>query len=216
LTIDWNYPVYLSEDGRYTKLPDPPTLYKIMTKEDRRPLLVLREFPTFDDPNNEKLSRKLFTEKTVLLSHWFNCVRLPHHVTETTHPFHPLYQGDDPPQLFLASADGAQVLSFDYLLPRADLKKYMVRILDAHYVKSPSKVVDDLVKMLPRFDKLDRKIQDLKENLDRAIESTGPRSNKARKLMRELKRAEADRSELEAKKKALREIPLKEAKKAAP
>ena len=196
-------------DGRYHGQPALPQAYEVISGKDERPLLVLREFAAFDDPNNEKLSRKLFTEQTVLLSHWFNCVRLPHHVIETGHPFHVLYQEDKPPQLFMASADGSTVVPFDYTASRADLKKEMTRVLDEYYTKSPSRVINDLVKVLSRFDKLDRKIQDLKENLDVAIESSGPRSKKAKKLMKELERAEEERSELESKKDELRKIPLK-------
>jgi regulator of replication initiation timing len=85
----------------------------------------------------------------------------------------------------------------------------MSRVLDKYYEKNPTKVVSDLMKMLPKFDRLDVEIQDLKENLDRAIEEKGPLSSKARKLRKELDRAEKERKALEEKKAALRKIPLK-------
>ena len=192
---------------------DPKEAFRILSGEDRRPLLVLREFSTYDDPNNEKLSRKLYTERTVLLSHWFNCVRLPHHVTDKDHPFHALFQGEDPPQLFLAGPDGSKLVPFDYKSPKANLEKEMSRVLDAYYVKNPSRVVTRLLGLLPKFDKLDWKIQDLKEKLDKAIEENGPASSRARKVRKELKRAEAERKKLEEQKKTLRDILLKGAKK---
>ncbi len=216
LEIDWNYPVYTPADptGR-TQAPstgkelDIARIYEILARKDKRPLLVLREFSTFDDPNNEKLSRKLYTEKSVLLSHWFNCVRLPHHVTESDHPFHGLYKGQSPPQLFIAGADGSLAEPFEFKSSRADLLKNMNRVLDRYYTRNPAKVIGELVKMLPRFDRLDLEIQNLKESLDCAIEENGHLSGKARKLSRELDRAEKERDALEEKKKALREIPFK-------
>lgn len=218
LTIDWDYPVYSPEtrkSGNRTESPlmpkalDLSAAYKVLAKEDQRPLLVLREFSTFDDPDNEKLSRKLYTEKTVLLTHWFNCVRLPHHVMEADHPFHNLFTDEEPPQLFLASADGSNVVPFDYTRSRADLEKVMIGILDDYYVENPSKVLNDVVQILKRFDKLDRKIQDLKESLDKAIERSGPKTGKARKLMQELERAEQEYKALKEEQKTVRDIPLK-------
>lgn len=173
-------------------------------------MLILREFSSFDDPGNEKLSRQLYTEKTVLMSHWFRCVRLPHHVTEPEHPFSCLYQGEDPPQLMMTDGSGTRIEAFAYGSSRADLSSEMDRILKDYYVKSPSKAVDELVKLLPKFDTLDVDIQDLKEALDKVIEGAGPRSGKARKLQKELARAEAKRKALEEKKESLRDIPLKD------
>ena len=216
LKIDWTYPVYTPpEQSGKTRAPsvskslDIPMIYEVLAKDDKRPLLVLREFSTFDNPDNEKLSRKLYTEKTVLLSHYFNCIRLPHHVTEPEHPFNGLFQENKPPQLFLASADGTLFEPFEFNSSRANLLKDMNRILDKYYVKNPTKVINDLFKLLPKFDKLDLEIQDLKEDLDRAIEEKGPLSSRARKLQKELDRAEKERKNLEKKKAALREIPLK-------
>lgn len=184
--------------------------YKVIRGDDKRPLLILREFSTFDDPLNEKLSRKLYTEKTVLLTHWFYCVRLPHHVTEEDHPFHNLFKGNNPPQLMLASNDGANVYPFEFKTARSDLLKSMLGVLDTYYVKSPKKSVDSLIKLLPKFDKSDKKIQDLKEQVDRSIEKLGPRAGKTKKLMRDLEKEKKAREKLDAKKKALRKLLLKD------
>ncbi|MEW6743160.1 MAG: hypothetical protein AB1486_10415 [Planctomycetota bacterium] len=220
LTIKWNYPVYApttpspatgSRTGELGGALELREVYRILANGDTRPLLVLREFATFDDPGNEKLSRRLYTERTVLLCHWFNCVRLPPHVTELDHPFHMLFAGDDAPQLLLARADGSAVFPFEYKAPGADLEKLMTRVLDDHYAKNPSQVLGQLLKMLPRFDQLDSQIQELKDALDKAIEEQGATSGKAKKLARDLARLQVEKRELEERKEALRQIPLKTA-----
>ena len=218
LTIDWVYPVYLPEtkapEGRTSAAPvrralEAAKAYEVLRAEDPRPLLVLREFSTFDDPSNEKLSRQLYTEATVTLSHWFRCVRLPHHVEEADHPFHALFASDDAPQLFLATPDGSQVWSFDYRASRADLAAVMLKVLDAAYTKNPETRCEQLVKMLSEFDRVDAQISRLKETLDEAIEDHGPRSTRARKAQKKLEDAQSDKAALVPKKKALEDIPLK-------
>jgi hypothetical protein len=221
LTIDWNYPVYTpaprkskgTESPEVRRALDPVQAFEVLAGDDRRPLLVLREFSSFDDSGNEKLSRKLYTERTVLLSHWFRCVRLPHHVVEEDHPFHNLFTGNQPPQLFLAGAKGDEIAFFEYESTRADLEKLMNRFLADYYVKKPARVIDELIKLMKRFDKLDGEIQKLKEEMDRAVEQSGPRSGKARKLIGELARAEEEWTALKTKRDEIRAIPLKEADK---
>jgi len=216
LKISWNFPVYTPPEERGTRAPSVeknlalPKVYEVLAGDDKRPLLILREFDSFDDPDNEKLSSKLYTEKTVLLAHWFNCIRLPHHVTKDDHPFHNLFTGNDPPQLLVVAKNGDNLVPFNYTSSRANMLKYMTKYLDYYYAKSPSKVVSSILKMLPKFDKLDKEIQSLKEDLDEAIEKNGPRSGKTKKLRKLLARAQSDFKALEEKKKELRKIPLKE------
>jgi len=220
LEIDWNYPVFVPKAvtgatgeryaGQQVAL-DSEEVYELFAGDDRRPMLVLREFPTFDDPGNAKLTKKLYTEDTVLLSHWFNCVRLPHHVTQLNHPFHNLFLGERPPQLFLADPAGKPVFPFDYTASSSDLEKDMIEVLDRYYEMSPARVLGDFRRMLNEFDKLEKRIQNLREDLDKAIEQKGPGSSKARRLMRDLERAEANLEELEKRRESLREIPLRQA-----
>ena len=184
-------------------------MFGVLSEEDPRPLLVLREFDSFDAPGNERLSFKLFTEKTVTLSHWFRCIRLPHHVMDEDHPFHNLYAGDDSPQLFLASPDGQTVEVFDYLSSRSNLEHMMIDMLERFYIQDPSDHVAQIIKLLPKFDKLDSEIQRLKEQFDDAIEDDGPRSPKARKLLKQLEKAEAEMAELVQRQEELKDIPLK-------
>lgn len=218
LKIKWNYPVLKPIAKRLhtkgTQSPymeialEAPAAFELLAKEDKRPLLVLREFSKFDDPGNKKLSGMLFTESTVLLAHWFNCVRLPHHVTEEKHPFHNLYLGDKPAQLFMASPDGSKVVPFDYLGRRANLDDAMIAVLEQYYDGNPKSVLKDLIKMIPRFDTLDERIQRYKEELDRLVEKSGSRNKKFQQMKKKLEQAKQEFKDLEAKKKELQKLTL--------
>ncbi|MBU0755388.1 MAG: hypothetical protein KJ645_09625, partial [Planctomycetes bacterium] len=198
LTIDWMYPVYIPEKRASNGTESPQIrralglneVYDILAKGDQRPLLILREFDAFDDPGNEKLSQKLYTEETVLLSHWFNCVRLPPHVVESDHPFHNLFPGEKPHQLLFSSTNGATVKPFDYQTSKADLEKLMIEVLKEYYTENPSKKLDELLKVLKELDRLDGRMQNLKESLDRVVEARNPNPSKIKKLKKELKEAE--------------------------
>lgn len=214
--MDWVYPVYKPTTRREgtqsavrQALPREEAYRLIGDPDDLRPLLVLREFSTFDDPDNERLSRMLYTESTVTLSHWFRCVRLPPHVEESDHPFHNLFAGADAPQLFLATRDGATVMPFDHRTRAADLEELMVEMLDQLYDGRPERHCDQLVKMLPRMDKLDAEIARLKEEVDQAIETDGPKHARTRKAMKKLAQAEKEMQGLMEKKNDLEDLPLK-------
>lgn len=218
LTIDWVYPVYqpdsmIPESGSYSApirvALERAKAFQLLRDGDPRPLLILREFRTFDDPDNERLSRQLYTESAVILSYWFRCIRLPHHVEEADHPFHELFAWPRAPQLFLAAADGEAVWPFDHGSSRADLAELMLDVLETTYACRPEKNCEQLVKLLPRFDQLDAEIRRLKEELDKVIEDSGPRSVRVRKVQKDLDKAEAERQALLDRQRQLQDIPRK-------
>lgn len=222
LTIEWDYPVHGpvtpsgegTSSGPQRKALPAADAFRSIAGDDPRPLLVLREFATFDDPGNEKLSLRLYTESTVILSHWFHCVRLPHHVLEEDHPYHALFTAENgsPAQLFLATADGSAVEVFDYRTSRADLGDDMLAMLEQTYTFNPEKNCEQLVKLLPKFDVVDAEIARLKEELDQAIEDDGPRGNKARKVQSKLAKAQAEKASMLEQRSKLETVPLKVAK----
>ena len=218
LTIDWVYPVYKPTTGiapngtsaaPARRALDLAEAYELLSASDPRPLLVLREFSTFDDPSNERLSRELYTESTVTMSHWFRCVRLPHHVEESNHPFHNLFAAAQPPQLFLATPDGSKTWVFEYQKSGTDLEELMLKVLEETYEPDAERSADRLVKLLARFDQVDAEIRRLKEELDQAIEKDGPKSSRSRKMQKKLQKAESEKAELLAEKEQLQDLPLK-------
>ena len=64
------------------------------------------------------LSEAQQNDRTLLLSRWFHCVKLPNHVFDPVHPFYGLF--GDPritkrtaPHLFVVGWEGAEPIPFD-------------------------------------------------------------------------------------------------------
>ena len=55
----------------------PEEAYAMLAGEDHRPLLVLRECMTCNGTDDALMTRKADNERTMLLSRWFHCVKLP-------------------------------------------------------------------------------------------------------------------------------------------
>jgi hypothetical protein len=122
LEITWAYPVWKPvedkpREGSQTSgtmveraLPLDQA-YAYIAGGDRRPLLILRECERCKGTDHALLSRSLDNEQTVLLTHWFHCVKLPTNVLTENHPFFNLFKrekdGDRIPHLFFCDPDGA-------------------------------------------------------------------------------------------------------------
>ena len=60
----------------------------------------MRECERCKGTDHALLSRSLDNEQTVLLTHWFHCVKLPPNVLEAKHPL---------PNMFLRTKDGERL-----------------------------------------------------------------------------------------------------------
>ncbi len=158
--------------------------------------------------DNALLSRTLNNEKTLILTRWFHCVKMPNHVLEDRHPFHALFEGNDPPHLFLLAPDSDEQIPLSGEQKQGDLWKVMYRILGHSYTKKADPSVRALLELLDRFDLLDSREAELKEQLDRAIVSSGPTSSRVAKLLEKLNKIRADKNVALAKEKKLAELKL--------
>ena len=73
-------------------------------------------------------------EQTVLLSHWFHCVKLPTNVLSETHPFFNLFKrekdGERIPHLFFCDPDGSNKSALPGDQPQGELWATMFTYLD--------------------------------------------------------------------------------------
>ena len=77
-------------------LPLKPGACELVTDGDKRPVLILRECDKCKGTDHALLSRTLDNEQTVLLAHWFRCVKLPPNVLLTSdHPFYNLFKREE-------------------------------------------------------------------------------------------------------------------------
>ena len=208
LTIAWDFPVYEAKplgDGnsrakaarRRLELAD---AFEFLAADDPRPLLVLRECLTCNGTDDALLTREADNEKTMLMSRWFRCVKLPPNVLEEDHPFHGLFADEDPGHLFVASPDGTNRRDLNGQQSRTELWKVMEGLLHLEYASKPaySKSLKKLSNLLDEFDSLDADIRDLEKQIDKRIEDDGPGSRKLKGLAKKLDKAKKERAEARA------------------
>lgn len=225
LEIDWVYPVWKPVE-QPTKPGDQHTVvqqveralpieqaYELVTDGDRRPVLILRECERCKGTDHAFLSRTLDNEQTVLLAHWFRCVKLPPNVLTDKHPFYNLFkrekEGERIPHLFFVDPDGSNKTELPGDQPQTELWKVMLGFLDRCYAEDAKAAIKELRQVLGQFDKLDAEEQLVKGRLDKEIEKNGPESDKVKKFEADLQKLGKEREKLVAREKELRELALK-------
>lgn len=225
LEIDWVYPVWkpvesakpASDQHTVVKqveraLPIAQA-YELVTDGDRRPVLILRECERCKGTDHAFLSRTLDNEQTVLLAHWFRCVKLPPNVLTENHPFYNLFkrekEGEKIPHLFFVDPDGSNKSELPGDQPQTQLWQVMFSYLDRCYAEDAKASIKELRQLLSQFDKLDAEEQLVKGRLDKEIEKNGPESAKVKKFEADLAKLGKDREKLVAREKELRDLALK-------
>ncbi len=175
--------------------------------------MILRECERCKGTDHALLSRSLDNEQTVLLTHWFRCIKLPPNVLDEKHPFYNLFrrekEGEKIPHLFFADPDGSNKKELPGDQPQAVLWETMFSYLDRCYAESAKEAIRDLRKLLSQYDKVDSLEQEVKTRIDKEIEKNGPESQKLKKLYADLGKLGKERLELEAREKQLRDLALK-------
>ncbi|MEZ6036607.1 MAG: hypothetical protein R3F29_03950 [Planctomycetota bacterium] len=224
LEIDWTYPVY--KPTTPDRKPGDKTVaqeveralpieqaYELVADGDRRPLLILRECEICKGTDHALLSRTLDNEQTVLLTHWFRCVKLPTNVLKGTHPFHALFEkreGEDRvPHLFFADPDGGNRLALPGDQSQSELWNVMFDYLDRCYGESAKEAIKGLRKLLSQYDKLDAEEQLVRGRIDEEIERNGPKSNKLKKFDKQLEKVAKERDKLRKQEQELRDLALR-------
>jgi hypothetical protein len=186
--------------------------YELISNGDRRPLLVLRECELCKGTDHALLSRSMDNEQTVLMTHWFRCVKLPPNVLDDKHPFFNLFKpeqdGAGMPHLYFCSFDGNNKVAMSGDQSQAELWKTMYDILDREYRGNARKQLKELRALLSKFDSIDALELEIKARMDREIDKHGPKSTKLAKMQQELDGLDDQRQELRDKEKELRELAL--------
>ncbi|MBZ0154466.1 MAG: hypothetical protein K8J09_23305 [Planctomycetes bacterium] len=225
LTIDWVYPVWKpvvddrpASDGSTRGVQVERALpleqaYELVTDGDRRPLLILRECEKCKGTDHALLSRSLDNEQTVLLTHWFRCVKLPTNVVDDKHPFFNLFkrekEGQRIPHLFFVDPDGSHKAELPGDQPQTALWNTMFEYLDRCYAESAKEAIKELRQVLGQYDKLDAEEQLVKSRMDREIEKNGPESPKLKKFDADLSKVAKKREQLKTRESELRDLALK-------
>jgi hypothetical protein len=205
LAMSWEHPVYVApvvaDDGRTSAgksrkaLPLAQAL-AFIAKADPRPLLVLRDCFRCSGTDDALMTRNADNEKTMLMSRWFHCVRLPPDVLQPNHPFVGLFPGERPAHLFVAQPDGSGRIDLMGDQSRTELWGAMEAVLAKSYTRPPQKQLKELARLLDKLDSIDERIAKAQAALDDLVESDGPGSRKFKKLHAELTKMRSERNEL--------------------
>lgn len=212
LKIDWDVPVLPVKKGNKTAAASTLSCaeaVRLLGAKDKRPLLIMRECHQCKGSDLALLRRAGSNERTQLLTRWFHCVRLPPAVRKMGHPTHSLFAGKDAPHLLFATRDGSQILALEGNLPTSAVWKSMTKILRASYKSDPSAAVKKLVRILDTLDKLDAEQMALRTQLEKAVESSGPKSARFKKLAAKIKASQAKRMKLLGREQKLLDLGLK-------
>jgi len=177
--------------------------------DDRRPLIVLRECKLCNGTDDALLSRQEDNTRTLLMTRWFRCVKLPMEVLEENHPFHKLFEEEHPPHLFICRWDGSDAIPLRGDRSRAELWKNMERMLASEYLGSYEDAVKDIEKIFTQYDVLDQRIQRLEVDFESEIEDAGPKSRKLKKIRKDLEEARQDMADLKKREQKVSDIKLK-------
>ena len=231
LKLDWDFPTHVEksgEEGRTTAVQARHALpleeaYASIASDDMRPLLVLRECFQCNGTDDALMTRQQDNERTLLMSRWFHCVKLPPDVLEEDHPFHELFAGKKPGHLFLARRDGTQRQDLTGQQSRTELWDLMESYLELEYEKSADRSLKPMIALLDRFDRIDSDIASTKDKIDDLIESGKASSSKMKKLQDKLgdlekakTRARAEAVKLSDLRLKVQEKPTKSAEAPAP
>ncbi len=224
LEIDWAYPVWKPVDS--APRPGDTTVavqveralpleqaYELVTDGDRRPVLIMRECDRCKGTDHALLSRSLDNEQTVLLTHWFRCVKLPPNVLKENHPFYNLFlrekEGARIPHLFFVDPDGSHKTELPGDQPQTVLWETMFSYLERCYAEDAKAAIKELRQVLGQYDKIDAQEVALKGRIDSETEKNGPESPKLKKLGADLQKLAKERAELAKQEKDLRDLALK-------
>jgi hypothetical protein len=223
LQIDWTYPVWKPKaaptDGATTVAVERERVLPLdeafawIAGEDHRPLLVLRECDLCKGTDHALLSRTLDNEQTVLLTHWFRCVKLPTNVLDQNHPFAALFRnaqsGEHLPHLFFCDADGQHFTPLPGDQTQAELWETMFGFLERCYQGDAKKAVKELRTLLSQFDRLDELEDETLAKLDDELDRNG-KSPKAAKYQADLDKLGKERTQLVIKEQKVRALALRD------
>jgi len=220
LEIEWTHPVHKPAEPKEPAKPGttvagtveralpPEEAWLLVADGDKRPLLVMRECELCKGSDHALLNRSLDNEQTVLLTHWFRCVKLPPNVIEEKHPLHALFQrskeGEPIPHLFFANADGSNRTPLPGDQSQSQLWEVMFGYLENCYEGDAKKCIKELRALLSDFDTVDALEQELKVRMDKELEKNGPESPKLKKLVEDQEQFRKRREKISAREKELR------------
>lgn len=204
----WDAP-YAPQSRSNPQIMDREKAFEMLTYDDQRPLLVLRECDSCRGTEDAFLSRELDNEKTTLFGRWFHAVKFGPEVLDEMHVFHSLFGDENPPHLFVASADGKTIVPLSGAQSQAELWRAMTKVLKSAYKSDPNRAVKEFRKLLDKLDHLDSMLEMVEEQIVNERVAKGPDSRGLKKLEKRRNKYEQERDEALEKGAKLDDLKLK-------
>jgi hypothetical protein len=139
--------------------------------KDQRPLLVLRECPVCRGTDLALLRTDVPNDRTLLLTRFFHCVRLPATVALPDHPFARLFTGHA--HLFLCNRDGGERIDFPGTQSQNELLQAMRKAIERNQDIDASGVLNELQQALAQVDRIDAQEADTRKAIDKELDRPG-------------------------------------------
>jgi hypothetical protein len=211
LRIHWEYPVAPSRSQPLERA----AVLRLVRGDDPRPLLVARECAHCEGTDAALLDTANDNEKTVLLTRWFRCVKLPKHVVEPAHAFSEVFTGAPSPHLLLVDNAG-ECTAFSGWQEQAELWEAMHDVLRREYQRDAKVAIQRLRNVLASYDKIDADEREVTALLDRSEEMQGDLSPRAKELRAQLDRILPRRRAAEVEEERASDLGLRAAPNARP
>jgi hypothetical protein len=173
--------------------------FRSIAGTDPRPLLVLRECSVCNKTDNALLRPGLDNERTIVLSRWFHCVKLPVDVIQPDQPFNALFPNNEAEHLFVSSVDGSNRIPLESDTSRPELWAAMTKVLAAAYTKDPAAAAKEIQRAHDRLDVLDAHLHGLERSRDDVLEGQLDKE-RVKKLEKEI---EATKKDLDSERKSI-------------
>lgn len=219
LDMRWDYPVHrfftpdrikaFTVAQAYTSALPREAAFREVAGDDRRPLLVLRECIHCDGTDDALLKVAQGNERTLLMTRWFHCVKLPLYVLHEDHLFRNVFPEEHPPHAFLARYDGTNIIPIEADADQNRLWQQMHVMLADQYTKDARKAVKELELLIAQYDVYDEKITRLEYDYEHTVEKSGEDSRKAKKQKAKLDELMQELALLQKEEAALGELGLK-------
>lgn len=219
LKISWEFPTYeekvAADNGqtvakRARRALGAAEAFTYLAGNDRRPLLILRECLKCNGTDNALMTRNQDNERTLLMSRWFHCIKLPPDVLAEDHAFHALFAAEKPGHLFFSRWDGSERKDLTGMQSRAELWSLMGSYLASEYEKKVDSSLRELLVLLDRFDRIDTELAAVKDQMDDLIEKGQASPSKLGKLQQKLAELEAAKTKARSEAVQLSEVKLKQ------
>jgi hypothetical protein len=188
MKVLWEYPVQAAEHSDATQVEQRTSLsradaIRALAGDDPRPLLVVRECVSCNKTDRTLLSPGVDNERTILLSRFFHCVKLPMNANEAGSPYQALFSSTSPEHMFVCQKDGSAPMSLATEDSRPELWATLERALSASYTKDAAAAVREMSKQIDLIDTYERQLQELERRRDGLVEGESrPDASKVRRL----------------------------------